>query len=164
MPAGTMNPNNHHRQVTKSMPSAFHMLSKPLVTNLTGQSLAMVPLTLPPAVLHHPKPPPCLAPHPVHVAPHMAAAEAAAAAAVKVDRLPGEGLIPAAPRRSAPATVQRRKQVVGGEFPCSLCLASSSAGLAVHTGWWRLGAQVQQVLTPALERKRTPLLRVSVKL
>lgn len=111
-----MNPNNHHRQVAKSLPSAFHMLSKPLVTNLTGQSLAMVPLTLPPTILHHPKPPPCLAPHPVHMAPHMAAAEAAAAAAVKVDRLPGEGLIPAVPRRMAPVTVQRRKQVVGGEL------------------------------------------------
>eukprot|EP00891_Asterochloris_glomerata_P002858 jgi/Astpho2/2858/Aster-x0135 len=74
----------------------------------------MVPLTLPPTILHHPKPPPCLAPHPVHMAPHMAAAEAAAAAAVKVDRLPGEGLIPAVPRRMVPVTVQRRKQVVGG--------------------------------------------------
>ena len=114
MPAGTMNPNNHHRQVAKSLPSAFHMLSKPLVTNLTGQSLATVPLTLPPASLHHPKPPPCLGPHPMHVAPHIAAAEAAAAAAVKVDRLPSDGLIPAVPRRIV--TVQRRKQVVGGEL------------------------------------------------
>ena len=114
--AGTMKPNNHHRQVAKPLPSAFHMLSKPLVTNLTGQSLSAVPLTLPPTILHHPKPPPCLAPSPMHVAPHMAAAEAAAAAAVKVDRLPSDGLIPAVSRRMVHVTVQRRKQAVGGEL------------------------------------------------